>query len=226
MDDRVRARAREAHRQVDSLYDIIGGIGSGAYGAVNKARLKDFPSHVVAIKSMRAAEGAGIPQDVYREITILHKLRHENIVRLEKVFMQPAGTGINQDNEVDKKEKQQKQQKQERGLSNRLGLQVSSQTSFLDSSINHNINLNSLNNDVNGNHNNDHCNSGSSSSSCRRQGRGRGSAPSLRFRRARSGRDASMPSLRANGGEPGGGEVRGVAAAQGCGLPAQELDHP
>jgi len=35
-------------------------------------------------------EGVGISQDVYREITILHKLRHENIVRLERVFMRPA----------------------------------------------------------------------------------------------------------------------------------------
>lgn len=44
----------------------------------------------VAIKQMlNSREGSGIPQDAYREIKILKELQHENIVKLERVFLRP-----------------------------------------------------------------------------------------------------------------------------------------
>ncbi|XXQ30474.1 Cyclin-dependent kinase 2 like protein [Plasmodiophora brassicae] len=77
--------------QVDYL------IGQGAFGKVYKAHRKDNPSKFVAIKHMNSVrEGMGIPQDAYREIKILKEISrfpHENIVTLERVFMNPHGAG-------------------------------------------------------------------------------------------------------------------------------------
>eukprot|EP00474_Spongospora_subterranea_P008933 CRZ09391.1 hypothetical protein [Spongospora subterranea] len=72
-------------------------IGQGAFGKVYKAHRKDNPTKFVAIKHMNSVrEGMGIPQDAYREIKVLKEISrfpHENIVTLERVFMNPRGAG-------------------------------------------------------------------------------------------------------------------------------------
>ena len=60
-------------------------ISSGTYGIVYRAR-DTKTGEVVALKKMRMErEKDGIPVSGLREITILLKCRHENVVRLREV---------------------------------------------------------------------------------------------------------------------------------------------
>ncbi len=89
MNEKARARF-DGGQQMEKLYELVGRIGEGAYGVVNKRKSREGKGKIVAIKTMKnTREGIGIPQDAYREMTILNELKHDNIVKLERVFMSP-----------------------------------------------------------------------------------------------------------------------------------------
>ena len=67
-------------------YEKLGRIGEGTYGVVYKARERSTGS-IVALKKVRMdQERDGMPLTSLREVRILQRMRHENIVRLLKVI--------------------------------------------------------------------------------------------------------------------------------------------
>ena len=65
-----------------SQYKILGKIGSGRYGVVQKA-INIQTSVTVAIKEVKIEnENEGIPISTLREIVILKGLKHKNVVEL------------------------------------------------------------------------------------------------------------------------------------------------
>ena len=67
-------------------YERIEQIGEGTYGQVYRARCKDT-NQIVAMKKIRVHHGAhwGMPPTVIREIKILKRLVHPNLVRMHEV---------------------------------------------------------------------------------------------------------------------------------------------
>lgn len=105
----------EEYSTLDESYTQLGFVGEGAYGVVIKAQVKNktmnnnnntssaststtttttttpsIPEYVAIKQMMNPREGQGITQDAYREIKILKELQHENIVKLEHVYMRPV----------------------------------------------------------------------------------------------------------------------------------------
>lgn len=74
-------------------YDLDGLIGKGTFGKVFKAKLKhpsdpNEPNEVVALKKLNMAkEEEGFPITALREIRILKKLNHKNIVNLKEIVV-------------------------------------------------------------------------------------------------------------------------------------------
>mmetsp|Transcript_12235 Transcript_12235/g.18315 ORF Transcript_12235/g.18315 Transcript_12235/m.18315 type:complete len:300 (-) Transcript_12235:17-916(-) len=60
-----------------------GNIGEGTYGIVYKAKDKRTNETVALKRISFEVEGEGIPSTALREISLLHELRHENIVQLK-----------------------------------------------------------------------------------------------------------------------------------------------
>lgn len=71
-------------------------LGEGTYGVVYKA-IDTIKQIVVAVKQIRMDpnEDEGIPSTTLREISILKKLDHPNIVKLLEVFTFPDEQKIN-----------------------------------------------------------------------------------------------------------------------------------
>ena len=72
------------------IFEKIEKIGSGTYGVVFKGYKKNpnGQKEIVAIKKMKIdLENEGIPSTALREITILRKLHHPNIVKLLDVIL-------------------------------------------------------------------------------------------------------------------------------------------
>uniref|UniRef100_A0A8C9H5P7 Protein kinase domain-containing protein n=1 Tax=Piliocolobus tephrosceles TaxID=591936 RepID=A0A8C9H5P7_9PRIM len=70
-----------------SSFDFICIIGKGTYGVVYKAKdIKE--NNLVAIKKIIHLNSAsyGISKNILREITVLQKIKHKNIVELKHVF--------------------------------------------------------------------------------------------------------------------------------------------
>ena len=67
-------------------YERLEQIGEGTYGQVYKARCKDT-GQIVAMKKIRVHHGKdwGMPPTVIREIKILKRLQHPNLVRMMEV---------------------------------------------------------------------------------------------------------------------------------------------
>lgn len=79
-----------ACRSVDN-YEKISRIQEGSYGVVYKARDKNT-NEIVALKRVKIDNNQeGFPLTSLREITILMKLNHPNIVKIVEVVV--GGTG-------------------------------------------------------------------------------------------------------------------------------------
>ena len=84
----VRPRRRNWSDMTRTIYhyERIEQIGEGTYGQVYRARCKDT-NEIVALKKIRVHHGIhwGIPPTVIREIKILKRLVHPNLVRMDEV---------------------------------------------------------------------------------------------------------------------------------------------
>lgn len=79
-------------------YVVLGNLGQGAYGKVKLAHLREDPKKLVAIKIINKSltkkqgafkQGATSESQIRREIAIMKKLRHRNIVSLHSVVDDP-----------------------------------------------------------------------------------------------------------------------------------------
>ncbi|KAL6198972.1 hypothetical protein ACLB2K_028760 [Fragaria x ananassa] len=79
-------------RGVDS-FENLKLLGQGTYGEVNKAKEKRT-GEIVALKKLKLAKGnyekEGFPLTAIREIKILNKLLHENIIKLKEIVTSPV----------------------------------------------------------------------------------------------------------------------------------------
>lgn len=71
---------------IKSKYEILQKIGSGAYGHVWKVRCKQTQSVFAIKKVFLAFQNETDAQRVYREIALLTKLNHGNVVKLREVI--------------------------------------------------------------------------------------------------------------------------------------------
>lgn len=70
---------------MQNKYEVIGIVGEGAYGIVMKCRNKET-NEIVAIKKFKDGEEEIVQKSMLRELKVLKKLRHENIVQLKESF--------------------------------------------------------------------------------------------------------------------------------------------
>ena len=82
----VRDRDWKSMTRTIAHYERIEQIGEGTYGQVYRARCKDT-NQIVAMKKIRVHHGGywGMPPTVIREIKILKRLRHPNLVQMIEV---------------------------------------------------------------------------------------------------------------------------------------------
>ncbi len=66
-------------------YETIRTVGDGSYGSVSKARNK-FNNEIVAIKRMKAQCASWDEAMNLREVKVLRRLNHHNIVKLKEVI--------------------------------------------------------------------------------------------------------------------------------------------
>ena len=77
-------------QELASKYDILKVIGHGGFSAVFKARSKENPEKVVALKQLDVTidhEGAKEYKDFKEEVEILKKLKHPNIVKIYNEYI-------------------------------------------------------------------------------------------------------------------------------------------
>jgi len=70
---------------MQNKYEVIGIVGEGAYGIVMKCRNKET-NEIVAIKKFKDGEEEIVQKSMLRELKVLKKLRHDNIVQLKESF--------------------------------------------------------------------------------------------------------------------------------------------
>jgi cyclin-dependent kinase-like len=70
---------------MQSKYEVLGIVGEGAYGIVMKCRNKET-NEIVAIKKFKDGEEEIVQKSMLRELKVLKKLKHENIVQLKESF--------------------------------------------------------------------------------------------------------------------------------------------
>jgi cyclin-dependent kinase-like len=70
---------------MQNKYEVIGIVGEGAYGIVMKCRNKET-NEIVAIKKFKDGEEEIVQKSMLRELKVLKKLKHENIVQLKESF--------------------------------------------------------------------------------------------------------------------------------------------
>jgi serine/threonine protein kinase len=68
---------------VKARFEVLGKIGSGAYGHVWKVRCRSTRELLAIKKVFLAFQNETDAQRVYREIALLLKMRHDNVVRLK-----------------------------------------------------------------------------------------------------------------------------------------------
>ena len=81
-------------------YERLEQIGEGTYGQVYKARCKDT-EQIVAMKKIRVHHGKdwGMPPTVIREIKILKRLQHPNLVRMMEVVSSKGVEHLDEEDE-------------------------------------------------------------------------------------------------------------------------------
>jgi len=81
-------------------YERLEQIGEGTYGQVYKARCKDT-NQIVAMKKIRVHHGKdwGMPPTVIREIKILKRLKHPNLVRMMEVVSSKGVEHLDEEDE-------------------------------------------------------------------------------------------------------------------------------
>ena len=70
---------------MQNKYEIIGIVGEGAYGIVMKCRNKET-NEILAIKKFKDPEDEVVQKSMVRELKVLKKLKHDNIVQLKECF--------------------------------------------------------------------------------------------------------------------------------------------
>lgn len=87
-------------------YERIEQVGEGTYGQVYKARCKDT-NQIVALKKIRVHHGGywGLPPTVLREIKILKRLSHPNLVQMLEVVSSKGAEDLDKDDAVEEKHK-------------------------------------------------------------------------------------------------------------------------
>ncbi len=93
-------------------YERIEQIGEGTYGQVYRARCKDT-NQIVALKKIRVHHGDywGLPPTVLREIKILKRLRHPNLVQMVEVVSSKGVEHLDDDDQVEEKHRVSKNDK-------------------------------------------------------------------------------------------------------------------
>jgi len=94
-DEDIFSRTKEENHAIFSKYAITHqDLGQGAYACVYKGHMKSNPQIIVAVKSIKILKKPGFTEKLRREMTILMKFDHQNIVKLydvalldEKVFL-------------------------------------------------------------------------------------------------------------------------------------------
>ena len=80
-------------KDIDSHYKILCSIGEGTYSTVFKA-VDQRTNTIVALKRVKIRKAEeGLPKEFVREIESLQRLLHENIIKVEEVFI--GKTNIN-----------------------------------------------------------------------------------------------------------------------------------
>jgi serine/threonine protein kinase len=104
-----RPRDWRAMTRTIAHYERIEQIGEGTYGQVYRARCKDT-NEIVALKKIRVHHGGywGIPPTVIREIKILKRLRHPNLVQMVEVVSSKGVEHLDEEDEVSEKHKTSK----------------------------------------------------------------------------------------------------------------------
>jgi serine/threonine protein kinase len=70
-------------------YEKLEMVGSGGYGKVYKAKDLDSKGDIVAIKKIKLdVQSEGIPSTTMREICLLRKLSHPNIIQLKDILIE------------------------------------------------------------------------------------------------------------------------------------------
>ena len=69
-----------------SKYEVIGVVGEGAYGIVYKCRNKETNKYV-AVKKFKETEDELVQKTMKRELAMLQRLHHENIVEFQEAFV-------------------------------------------------------------------------------------------------------------------------------------------
>ena len=70
---------------MQNKYEILEIVGEGAYGIVMKCRNKDT-GEIVAIKKFKDSEDEVVQKSMIRELKVLKKLKHDNIVLMKECF--------------------------------------------------------------------------------------------------------------------------------------------
>ena len=70
---------------MQNKYEILGIVGEGAYGIVYKCRNK-YTNEIVAIKKFKEIHNDIVKKTMKRELKVLQKLKHENIVEFKEAF--------------------------------------------------------------------------------------------------------------------------------------------
>ena len=93
-------------------YERIEQIGEGTYGQVYRARCRDT-NQIVALKKIRVHHGDywGLPPTILREIKILKRLRHPNLVQMVEVVSSKGVEHLDEDDEVEEKHRVSKNDK-------------------------------------------------------------------------------------------------------------------
>ncbi|XP_023331197.1 cyclin-dependent kinase-like 1 [Eurytemora carolleeae] len=67
-------------------YENIGLIGEGSYGVVTKCKNRDTGQIVAIKKFLETEDDPNVKKIALREIRMLKRLRHENLINLIEVF--------------------------------------------------------------------------------------------------------------------------------------------